>query len=113
MAEAKTKTVLVKEIADKTGQPQTKVGEVIDALIEVVQATLKDGQKVTLTGFGTFEVREKKARTGTNPSTREKIQIPAGKSVKFSAGATLKSEVTGKKEAEKKAAPKKAAPKKK
>ncbi|MCE7946620.1 MAG: HU family DNA-binding protein [Chloroflexi bacterium CFX4] len=104
------KTELVKAIADKTGQSQKAVGEVVGALTDIITATLKSGDKVTLTGFGTFEVREKKARTGTNPSTREKIQIPAGKSVKFSVGATLKSEVTGKASAKKAA---KKAPKKK
>lgn len=100
------KTELVKAIAEKTGQSQKAVGEMVNALVDIITATLKNGDKVTLTGFGTFEVREKKARTGTNPSTGEKIQIPAGKSIKFNVGATLKSEVTGK-------APAKKSPKKK
>lgn len=95
------KTGLVKAIAEKTGQSQKAVGEVVGALTDIITETLKAGEKVTLTGFGTFEVREKKARTGTNPSTRQKIQIPASKSVKFSVGATLKSEVTGKAAAKK------------
>ncbi|MCS6870012.1 MAG: HU family DNA-binding protein [Anaerolineae bacterium] len=97
------KTELIKAIADKTGHSQKAVGEMVNAMMEIITATLKDGKKVTLTGFGTFEVREKKARTGTNPSTGQKIQIPAGKSIKFSVGATLKTEVTGKAPAKKSA----------
>ncbi len=97
------KTELVRAIAEKTGHSQKAVGEVVSALTDIITATLKNGEKVTLTGFGTFEVREKKARIGTNPSTGAKIQIPAGKSIKFSAGATLKSEVTGKAPAKKSA----------
>lgn len=97
------KTELIKAIADKTGHSQKAVGEMVNAMMEIITATLKDGKKVTLTGFGTFEVREKKARTGTNPTTGQKIQIPAGKSIKFSVGATLKTEVTGKAPAKKSA----------
>lgn len=95
------KTELVKAIAGKTQHSQKVVGEVVNALMEAITEALKEGKKVTLTGFGTFEVREKKARMGTNPSTREKIQIPAGKSIRFSVGAKLKSDVTGKAPAKK------------
>jgi DNA-binding protein HU-beta len=102
------KTDLIAEVAKKTEVTQTETAKVVNAAIDAIIAALKSGDKVTLTGFGTFEVRATKARTGTNPATREKIQIPAGKRVSFSAGAVLKKEVTQK--GEKKAAKK--APKK-
>lgn len=54
---------------------------------------LKQGNKVQLTGFGTFEVRERAARTGVRPGTTEKIEIPASKVPAFKAGKTLKDEI--------------------
>lgn len=105
------KTDLIKAVAEKTGMTQVTTGKVINAVIDLITDTLKKGdEKITLTGFGTFEVRTKKERMGTNPSTREKIKIPAGKSVKFSAGASLKAVVSGKPDAKKAGAKK--APKK-
>ena len=112
------KTELIAKVAKDTNLTQTDTGKVVNAVIESIVAALKAGEKVTLTGFGTFEVRKTAARTGTNPSTGAKIQIPAGKRAAFSAGAVLKTAVSGKKAAvkkpaEKKPAAKKAAPKKK
>ncbi len=106
------KTELIAKVAKDTGLTQADTAKVINATIEAIIAVLKDGKdKVTLTGFGTFEVRKTAARVGTNPSTREKIQIPAGKRATFSAGAVLKKAVTGK--AEKPAPKAKKAPAKK
>lgn len=109
------KTELIAKVAKDTGMTQTDTAKVVNAVIDAIVATLKSGDKVTLTGFGTFEVRKTAARVGTNPSTRQKIQIPAGKRATFSAGAVLKKAVTGKevksKRTAKKAAPKKAAKK--
>src|SRR5258708_39200181 len=108
------KTELIAKVAKETGVTQVETGAVINKTIDVIVETLKKGEKVTLTGFGTFEVRHTAARTGTNPSTRAKIQIPAGKRAAFSAGAVLKSAVSGKKEdsGKKKAPAKKPAAKK-
>src|ERR1700737_3245703 len=108
------KTELIAQVAKDADVTQADTSKVINKLIDVVIETLKKGEKVTLTGFGTFEVRHTAARTGTNPSTRAKIQIPAGKRAAFSAGAVLKSAVSGKKEdSKKKAAAKKPVAKKK
>jgi DNA-binding protein HU-beta len=84
------KTDFIKAVAERTGQSQKDVKTVIDAALDVIADTLKEGQKVTLTGFGTFEVRERQAREGVNPQTREKINIPATKTPGFSASSTLK-----------------------
>ena len=62
----------------------------VAAVIESVIDTLKKGDKVQLVGFGTFEVRARSARTGLNPQTKEKIQIPASKLPVFKAGKAFK-----------------------
>lgn len=106
------KTDLIAKVAKDTGATQAESAKIINSAIDSIVAALKSGEKVTLTGFGTFEVRKTAARTGTNPSTGAKIQIPAGKRAAFSAGAVLKSAVSGKKAAAKKPAAKKPAAKK-
>ncbi|GAB4118434.1 MAG: HU family DNA-binding protein [Roseiflexaceae bacterium] len=89
------KTDFIKAVAEKTGVSQKETKLVIDAALQVIEEALKSGQKVTLTGFGTFEVRERQARDGVNPQTREKIKIPATKTPGFSASSTLKDAVKG------------------
>ncbi len=103
------KTELIAKVAKDAGVTQADTAKVINTTIDAVIHALTTGDKVTLTGFGTFEVRKTAARTGTNPSTGAKIQIPAGKRAAFSAGAVLKAAVSGKRSAKKPA--KKAAPK--
>ena len=65
----------------------------INALVDAVSGALVEGDKVALKGLGTFEVRERKARTGINPRTRETIEIPASKVPAFKASSTLKDAV--------------------
>jgi DNA-binding protein HU-beta len=89
------KTDLIKMVADKTGATQKTTAEVVNAAIEVISAALARGEKVTLTGFGTFEVRERAEREGVNPQTRAKITIPASKTPGFSASSTLKDAIKG------------------
>jgi DNA-binding protein HU-beta len=89
------KTDFIKAVAEKTGISQKETKQVIDAALTVVEEALKRGEKVTLTGFGTFEVRERQAREGVNPQTRAKIKIPATKTPGFSASSTLKEAVKG------------------
>jgi DNA-binding protein HU-beta len=89
------KTDLIKTVADKTGATQKTTAEVVNAAIEVISAALARGEKVTLTGFGTFEVRERAEREGVNPQTRAKITIPASKTPGFSASSMLKDAVKG------------------
>lgn len=89
------KTDFIKAVAEKTGVSQKETKMVIDAALDVIADTLAKGEKVTLTGFGTFEVRSRQAREGVNPQTREKISIPATKTPGFSASSTLKESVKG------------------
>lgn len=84
------KTDFIKAVADRTTMSQKDVKNIIEAALDVIADTLKAGEKVTLTGFGTFEVRERQAREGVNPQTRQKINIPATKTPGFSASSTLK-----------------------
>ena len=89
------KTDFIKAVAEKTSVSQKETKLVVDAALQVIEEALKRGEKVTLTGFGTFEVRERQARDGVNPQTRAKIKIPATKTPGFSASSTLKEAVKG------------------
>jgi DNA-binding protein HU-beta len=91
------KTELIAAVAKEAGLTQVNAAKAVNAAIEAISDALKKGDKVTLTGFGTFQVRKTAARTGVNPRTKQKISIPAGKKAAFSAGAELKAAVTGKK----------------
>lgn len=88
-----TKTELVACAAKKAGLTQKDTDKALAALIDVVTCALAKGDKVQLTGFGTFEVREKAAREGRNPRTGEAIAVPASKAPAFKAGASLKKAV--------------------
>ncbi len=84
------KTDLVNAISSKSGLNKKNSEAALNALIGTVQETLKKGDKVVLVGFGTFEVRERAARKGRNPQTKEEITIPASKAPVFKAGKGLK-----------------------
>ena len=101
------KTELITQVAKTTGLSQVDAAKAINAALDAITAALKSGDKVTLTGFGTFGVRKTAARQGFNPSTRQKIKIPAGKRAAFRAGATLKATVSGKRGVKRKAVAKK------
>ena len=88
-----SKADLTKELAEKTGMAQKDVKTLVDGMLESVSTHLKSGDKVQLTGFGTFEVRERSARTGVKPGTTQKIEIPASKYPAFKAGKSLKDEL--------------------
>ncbi len=88
-----SKADLVKELTESTGVSSKDVKAVVDGMMESVSSHLKQGDKVQLTGFGTFEVRERAARTGVKPGTSEKIEIPASKAPAFKAGKGLKDQV--------------------
>lgn len=87
------KAELVNEVSGKTGLTKKETQNVVDALINTVGDTLSKGEKVSLVGFGTFQVVNRKARRGVNPQTRATIQIPAKKVPKFVPGKTLKEKV--------------------
>jgi DNA-binding protein HU-beta len=87
------KNALVDYISAKTDISKKDVEVVIDMLTEKIQDEIKNGSKVTLTGFGTFRVSRRKAREGINPQTKERITIPEMSVPKFTAGKTLKESV--------------------
>ena len=86
------KVTLVAKIAEKSGLSKTQAEQALGAFIDSVTEALKEGDKVQLMGFGTFEVKERAARTGRNPSTGEAIEIPASKTPTFKAGKGLRDE---------------------
>ncbi len=92
-----TKADLVGFIAEKADIKKSAAEVALNAFIEAVEKTLKKGDKLALTGFGTFSVSNRKARTGRNPQTGETIKIKATKVPKFTAGKGLKEVVGGKK----------------
>lgn len=87
------KTELINAIAEKSGLTKVDAKNALEAALEAVSEALAKDDKVALLGFGTFSVAAKGARTGINPRTKEKIEIPARKSVKFKAGAELAEKV--------------------
>ncbi|MEP7284251.1 MAG: HU family DNA-binding protein [Chloroflexota bacterium] len=91
------KSEFIAAVAKEAGITRVEADKVVNTALTVISKVLKDGDKVTLTGFGTFEVRERAARAGMNIRTKEKIRIPASKRPVFSAGAVLRSAITGKK----------------
>ena len=94
------KQELIEAVARKTKLTPGQAGKALDAVFSpnpdkgVIAATLKSGGKVTLAGFGTFETRRRKARTGRNPRTGQTIQIPARRSPAFRPGKTFKDAVS-------------------
>jgi len=84
------KAELVEEVANQTGLTKKTSRETIDAMTSVISDALAREEKVALVGFGTFQVRQRKARTGRNPQTGKTIQIPAKKVPKFRPGKELK-----------------------
>ncbi|MCQ2292192.1 MAG: HU family DNA-binding protein [Bacteroidales bacterium] len=83
------KNELIDAIAEKAGLTKVQAKSALDAFMCTTTDALKKGDKITLVGFGTFQVNERAARKGHNPKTHETIEIPAKKSVKFKAGASL------------------------
>jgi DNA-binding protein HU-beta len=84
------KEELVQEISKKAKVTQKEAAEVLTVLMEVVEKTVAKGKKVTLVGFGTFEARKRKARTGRNPQTGKEIMIAAKTVPAFTAGKKFK-----------------------
>lgn len=87
------KAEFIDAVADGADLSKADAGRAVDAMVGAVTKTLKRGESVTLVGFGTFEVRNRDARTGRNPRTGETIQIKASKNPAFKAGKALKDAV--------------------
>ena len=86
------KATLIARMAEKSDLSKKQAEAALTAFIATVTETLKEGDKVQLTGFGTFEVKERAARIGRKPATGETIEIPAKKSPVFKAGKGFKDE---------------------
>ena len=89
------KNEFIKQLAKETTLPQKEVNQVIKGAVDLIARRLKDGDKVVITGFGTFEVRRRRARRGVNPKTKERITIPETQTPGFTASNTLKLSVLG------------------
>ncbi len=84
---------LVEQVADRTGQTKKQAMAIVDAVFASITGSLRRGEKVTVVGFGTFQVRGRAARDGRNPRTGAKIRIPPKRVPVFTAGKDLKAEV--------------------
>ena len=89
------KTELVAVVAEKSGLTKKDAERVVSATFETITAQMMKGEKVQISGFGIFEVKEREARVGRNPRTKEAIEIPASKVPAFKASKTLKDTVLG------------------
>lgn len=87
------KNEFIKLVAKESGVPQATVGQVLSGAVRVIARSLIAGQKVVWTGFGTFEMRERSARQGINPQTRQHILIGATRTPGFTASSTFKNRV--------------------
>lgn len=85
-----TKAELINVVAQKTELSKKDSEKAVVAVIDAISEALATGEKVALVGFGTFEVKERAAREGINPRTKEKIEIPSSKLPSFKAGKALK-----------------------
>jgi len=85
-----TKADLIRKISEKTDLNKANSERALNACMEGIEESLVNEGKLTLTGFGTFSVQDRKERKGRNPQTGEEINIPANKAVKFRPGKTLR-----------------------
>lgn len=120
-----TKSELVRVLAEDFELPRRQVNDLVEGLLDKITEVLKSGDKVALTPFGQFRIRDRAARIARNPQTGAPVNVPAKRVLKFTAGRTLKEAVgapirggakkssTAKKAVAKKAPAKKAAPAKK
>jgi len=108
-----TKSELVRQLAEDFELPRRQVTELVEALLDKITAVLKTGDKVALTPFGQFRIRDRAARIARNPQTGAPVNVPAKRVLRFTAGRTLKEAVGApKRGGAKKAAAKKSVAKK-
>ena len=84
------KTELIAQVAEKTGLSKKDTESIINAAADTIAATMAQGDKVQLSGFGIFEVKDRQARVGRNPKTKEAIEIPASRQPVFKPSKALK-----------------------
>ena len=87
------KTEFIAQVADRAGVPKKQARQVIDTALSLIAEQLQAGERVVLTGFGTFEVRNRQARQGVNPQTKQAMTIEATQTPGFSASNSLKNAV--------------------
>ena len=87
------KTELINAVAEKTGLSKKDSDKAVNAVVDSIVEAMKAGEKVTIIGFGAFEVKERGARVGRNPRTKEEIEIPASRVPSFKVGKALKDAV--------------------
>ena len=87
------KTELIDQIAEKSGLTKKDSETALNATVDAITSALAGGDKISLVGFGTFEVKDRAARMGRNPKTKEEVQIPASKAPVFKTGKQLKDAV--------------------
>ncbi|HEY7125095.1 MAG TPA: HU family DNA-binding protein [Ktedonobacterales bacterium] len=95
MAGAIGKTELIRRVAQSSGKSNKETADLVNNALDAIRDALKAGEEVRLVGFGSFSVKTTKARTGVNPQTRAKIQVPAKRRVRFSPGKDLDDAVAG------------------
>ncbi|MBV8299469.1 MAG: HU family DNA-binding protein [Candidatus Eremiobacteraeota bacterium] len=88
-----TKNELARELADDFELPRRQVAELLDGILDRITQVLKSGDKVQLTPFGQFKIRDRAARVARNPQTGEPVNVPAKRVLKFTAGRSLKEAV--------------------
>ena len=88
-----TKSELIASVAEKAGLTQKDADKAVNAAIETITEALVSGDKVQIVGFGTFSVKDRKARTAINLMTKEKIEVPATRVASFKVGKALKEAV--------------------
>lgn len=88
------KAELINAVAEKASLSKKDSEAAVSAMLDAVTAALRDGEKVQLVGFGSFEVKKREARVGRNPKTKEAIQIPASTVPTFKSGKALKDAVS-------------------
>lgn len=87
------KTELIDTTANNAGMTKTDVQKTLEAMLDTITREVRRGEKVALTGFGTFELRKRAARTGRNPQTGEQMRVPASKAPAFKPGKAFKDAV--------------------
>ena len=96
-----TKSELINVVASKTDSTKKNAEAAVSAVFETITETLASGEKVSIVGFGTFEVRDRKEKQVINPQTKKPIKIAASKSPRFRAGKSLKDAVNANKKKKK------------
>jgi DNA-binding protein HU-beta len=89
------KTEFIAQVADRAGVPKKQARQIIDTALDLIAEQLQAGERVVLTGFGTFEVRSRQSRQGVNPQTKQAMTIEATQTPGFSASNSLKNSVRG------------------